>query len=92
MKKLLLLPCALLWLTACGGSEGTEPTAEDSTTPPLVSQEALDPAPFWYTCNLPCRTGYCPTSSIYYPDCIPYGSSTRYTCTPCTGGGNPTPP
>ncbi|MBJ6763836.1 hypothetical protein JGU66_23940 [Myxococcaceae bacterium JPH2] len=92
MKKTLMLPCALLWLTACGGSEAPEPTAPDSSPSSLVSQEAAIGPLYWYTCNLPCPTGYCPTSSVYYPDCIPYGSSTRYTCTPCSGGGDPTPP
>ncbi|WP_164007791.1 hypothetical protein [Pyxidicoccus trucidator] len=88
MKKALLLPCLLL-LAACGGSEveQAESAPPTSPTPLLASQEeSLGPAPFWYTCKLPCRTGYCATSSIYYPDCAPYGSTTRYTCTPCSGG------
>jgi hypothetical protein len=88
MKKALLLPCLLL-IAACGGADvATEETAPPTTpTPLLASQEesVIQPA-FWYTCNLPCRPGYCATSSIYYPDCAPFGSTTRYTCTPCTGG------
>lgn len=82
MKKPLLLSCLLL--AACGGPE----TAEPSATPPLESQESsIGPTQptYWYTCNLPCRTGYAPTSSIYYPACAPYGSTTRWTCTLCNG-------
>lgn len=83
MKKPLLLSCLLL--AACGGPETPEPTTESL---PLESQEAsIEPTKptYWYTCNLPCRTGYAPTSSIYYPDCAPYGSTTRWTCTLCNG-------
>ncbi len=88
MKKALWLPCLLL-VAACGGVEVTQEEPETPTTPTplLTSQEqGVEPAPFWYTCKLPCRVGYCATSSIRYPDCAPYGSTIRYTCTPCGPG------
>ncbi|MFP2906389.1 hypothetical protein ACLESD_15260 [Pyxidicoccus sp. 3LFB2] len=92
MLKALWLPCLLL-VAACGGAEveKEESASPTSPTPLLSSQEegVVQPA-FWYTCNLPCRTGYCATRSIYYPDCAPYGSTTRYTCTPC--GSDPVAP
>ncbi|QSQ20020.1 hypothetical protein JY651_32715 [Pyxidicoccus parkwayensis] len=92
MKKALLLPCLLL-IAACGGAEvATEESAPSGTSTPLLAsqEEAVIQPAFWYTCTLPCRPGYCVTSSIYYPDCAPYGSTTRYTCTPC--GTDPVAP
>jgi|GEM_PF-5009713 len=85
MRKLLLLSCALLCVAACGGPDVPEPIAPEGSDPSLVSQEGLAPT-FWYTCQLPCRTGFCPTSSIRYPDC---SSGIRYTCTPCSGEPEP---
>jgi hypothetical protein len=85
MKKIVLLSCALLWVTACGGPEAPEPLTPEAPIQDLVSQGDLAPT-YWYTCQLPCRAGFCPTSSIPYPDC---SSGIRYTCTPCIGGPDP---